>query len=120
MTEERYPDSDLFLGLVSQYQYLALIHLGKMVAPGAEKTERNLEAAKAMIDMLGMLESRTKGNLSSEEDRFLQQVVTNLRLNFIDESARPDESPEETEEPKGQDEQEKEEDAAGEPTDKSS
>lgn len=121
MTEARYADSDLFFGMVSQYQYLALVHLGKMVAPGAEKADQNLEAAKATIDLLGMLESRTKGNLSGDEDRFLQQVLTNLRLNFVDESERPSESPQEAEEPKDQDEQEKEEegDGTGESTDKS-
>jgi hypothetical protein len=63
-----------------------------MVHPESQKTERNLEAAKMAIEVLGMLQEKTKGNLSEEEDRFLQQVLTNLRLNFVDESNRKEEA----------------------------
>ncbi len=86
MPNEAGQSNPLFLGLVQQHQLMALIHLGKMVHPESQKTERNLEAAKVSIDLLGMLEEKTKGNLSHEEDQFLKQVSTNLRLNFVDEA----------------------------------
>ena len=92
MTEQGGPNNPVFLALVQQYQLMGLIHLGKMVHPESQKTEMNLEAARASIDILGMLEEKTKGNLTSEEDRFLQQVLTNLRLNFVDEAERKEET----------------------------
>jgi hypothetical protein len=93
MTEQAAPNNPVFLALVQQYQFMGLIHLGKMVHPESQKTERNLEAARASIEILGMLEEKTKGNLTSEEDRFLHQVLTNLRLNFVDEADRKEETP---------------------------
>ena len=93
MAEQAGPNNPVFLALVQQYQLMGLIHLGKMVHPESQKTEKNLEAARASIDILGMLEEKTKGNLSSEEDRFLQQVLTNLRLNFVDEAEHKEETP---------------------------
>jgi len=95
MSEQGSAASPIFLGLVQQYQFMALIHLGKMIHPESQKLERNLEAAKATIDILGTLEQKTKGNLAPEEDRFLQQVLTNLRLNYVDESKRKEETTDE-------------------------
>lgn len=92
MTEQGGTNNPVFLALVQQYQLMGLIHLGKMIHPESQKTERNLEAARASIEILGMLEEKTKGNRTTEEDRFLQQVLTNLRLNFVDEADRKEET----------------------------
>ena len=92
MTEQGDPNNPVLLALIQQYQLMGLIHLGKMVHPESQKSERNIEAARATIEILGMIEEKTKGNLTSEEDRFLQQVLTNLRLNFVDESDRKEET----------------------------
>lgn len=83
---------ELFRIFVAQNQYAVMMHLGKFVHPETGKVERNLEAAKFSIDILGMLEEKTKGNLDDEEARFLQQVLTTLRLNYIDEANRQDTS----------------------------
>jgi hypothetical protein len=82
--------NSLFVGFVYDLQMTALIQLGKIVHPVTQKSERNLPAAKGVIDLLGMLEAKTKGNLNPEEGRFLQQVLTTLRLNYVDEAGRPD------------------------------
>ncbi|MBD3160699.1 MAG: DUF1844 domain-containing protein [Candidatus Eisenbacteria bacterium] len=87
MTEQA-ATNEQFLGLVQRFQLEAWLFMGKMVHPESQKVERNLPAAKHVIDTLGMIEEKTKGNLSSEEERFLQQVVTTLRLNFVDEANR--------------------------------
>lgn len=107
MSEQEVHADQVFLALIQQYQFMALIHMGKMVHPESQQTERNLIAAKAAIDILGMLEAKTKGNLSKEEDGFLQQVLTNLRLNYVDEAKREEETPkdEEKEEEKPADEE---------------
>lgn len=89
MAQGRGETGDLFRFFVAQQQYAAMLYLGKFVHPESGKTERNLEAARFTIDLLGMLEEKTRGNLAEDEERFLQQVLTNLRLNFVDEADRP-------------------------------
>jgi len=76
---------DLFRAFVAGQQYGAMIYLGKFVHPGSGKLERNLDAAKYAIDLLGMIERKTRGNLDRDEERFLGEVLTTLRLNFVDE-----------------------------------
>jgi hypothetical protein len=59
--------------------------LGKVMNPVTNTIERNLEQAKQSIDMLEMLRDKTKGNLSPETERMLQQFLSDLRLNYVDE-----------------------------------
>jgi hypothetical protein len=59
----------------------ALIHLGE--APDADgSTRRDLAMARHTIDLLGMLEEKTRGNLSGDEERLLNQVLFDLRIRF--------------------------------------
>jgi hypothetical protein len=62
-----------------------MIALGKIASPLTQKIERNLEQARFTIDLLGMLEAKTAGNRTEEESRALKTVLTELRLNYIDE-----------------------------------
>jgi predicted NUDIX family phosphoesterase len=62
-----------------------MVALGKLMNPMSGKLERNLEAARNTIDTLAALEARTRGNLESDEQRVLTQVLTDLRMNFLDE-----------------------------------
>jgi hypothetical protein len=47
--------------------------------------ERSLEGAKQSIDLLESLERKTRGNLTPDEEKTLQEILTNLRLNYVDE-----------------------------------
>jgi hypothetical protein len=47
--------------------------------------EKNLEGARDTIDTLGAIEVRTRGNLEPDEQRVLTQVLTDLRMNYLDE-----------------------------------
>jgi hypothetical protein len=78
-------DAALFLQLVLGLQQAAMVALGKLMNPMSGKLERNLEAAKNTIDTLGAIEARTRGNLEPDEQRVLTQVLTDLRLNYVDE-----------------------------------
>lgn len=78
-------DAALFLQLVLGLQQAAMVALGKLMNPMTGKLERNLEAAKNTIDTLGAIEARTRGNLETDEARVLTQVLTDLRLNYVDE-----------------------------------
>lgn len=94
-------DSLLFTQLVMSFQAAAWQQMGKTVSPFSGKVERNLELAKNSIDILGMLENKTKGNLSDAEHDFLKNVLTQLRMNYVEEINKPrtessgDEKPEE-------------------------
>ena len=62
----------------------ALIALGKMPAPDGNPHPLDLEAAKHLIDVLGMLEAKTKGNLDEAEGKLLASLIYDLRVAFVD------------------------------------
>ncbi len=78
----------LFMMLVQQHQQIAMMGLGKIQNPGTGEMEKDLPSAKYAIDTLAMLKKFTKGNLSSESENYLEQALTNLRLNYADESKK--------------------------------
>ncbi|MDP6419028.1 MAG: DUF1844 domain-containing protein [Candidatus Krumholzibacteria bacterium] len=88
-----------FLSLVMTHQQAALMHMGKMANPVSGEVERNLDAARYSIEVLESLERKTKGNLNEEEARALQEALTHLRLNFVDEAKQEPASEEEEQEP---------------------
>ncbi|HDM77809.1 MAG TPA: DUF1844 domain-containing protein [Deltaproteobacteria bacterium] len=61
----------------------ALAHLGEIPDPMTGQKKVDLALAKQTIDILGMLEEKTKGNLTSEEDSLLKSVLYDLRLRFV-------------------------------------
>jgi len=75
----------LFLQLVLGLQQSAMIALGKLMNPITRSIEKNLEMARDTIDTLEAIEARTRGNLESDEERVLRQVLTDLRMNYLDE-----------------------------------
>lgn len=81
--EESLSAKDLFLGLIHSFQAAAMQQMGKVPDPHTQKIERDLPQAKLSIDVLEMLQARTSGNLVGEEARFLQHVLTELRLNYV-------------------------------------
>ncbi|MFH2049108.1 MAG: DUF1844 domain-containing protein [bacterium] len=80
----------MFSQLVISLQMGAMQQMGKIASPITGKVERDLQMAKASIDMLSMLEAKTKGNLSDEESKLLKHVLYELRMNFVDESNKKD------------------------------
>ena len=93
-------DAVLFLQLVLGLQQSAMMSLGKLMNPITHKVEKDLETARATIDTLEAIETRTRGNLESDEARVLQQVLADLRMNYVDElkKAGGEKSPAETSE----------------------
>ena len=75
----------LFLQLVMMFQGMALQNLGKVMNPVTNQIERDLEQAKNMIDILGMLDEKTKGNLNDNEQTLLEHALFELRMNYVDE-----------------------------------
>jgi len=62
----------------------ALIALGKMPAPDGAQHPLDLETARHLVDVLGMLEQKTKGNLDEAEQKLLQSLIYDLRVAFVD------------------------------------
>jgi len=78
----------LFVGLLLGLHSTAWAQLGKVMHPMTGKVERDLEGAKETIDLLGILEQKTRGNLAPEEEKLLARLLLELRLNYVDESKR--------------------------------
>jgi len=75
----------LFLQLVLSLQSAAWYQMGKIVSPISGKIEKDLEEARISIDLLAMLQEKTKGNLVAEEKRILDNAVYALQINYVDE-----------------------------------
>lgn len=61
----------------------ALVHLGMITAPGGGAKAINLPLAKQTIDILGMLEAKTAGNLTDEETNLLSNMLHDLRMMYV-------------------------------------
>jgi hypothetical protein len=72
-----------FSFLVLSLRAQAEMHLGLMRYTEEEKPEANLPLARHSIDLLGILLEKTKGNLALEEQRLLENSLTELRFRFI-------------------------------------
>lgn len=81
----------LFAQLVLQQTNLAMMLLGKTPHPQTGRTVQDIDGARMFIDQLEMLEAKTKGNLSKEEQTLLKQSLMSLHLAFVEaiESPRP-------------------------------
>ncbi|MFA5832881.1 MAG: DUF1844 domain-containing protein [Bacteroidota bacterium] len=78
----------LFIQLVSSLHGAAMMQMGKMKNPATDKMEKNLAQAEVTIEMLDMLRDKTKGNLTSNEEKFFATVINEAKLNYVDEKAK--------------------------------
>ncbi len=72
-----------FTGFVLGLAQMALVHLGEMPEPGSGETVVDLSQSRHTIDILKMLEEKTRGNLSEEESRLLQGLTRDLMLKYV-------------------------------------
>jgi hypothetical protein len=68
------------LGLAST----AFIHLGVAPNPETGRSERNLGLARQSLELLSLLKEKTRGNLTPEEEQFFTQLLTDLRLRYVE------------------------------------
>ena len=61
----------------------ALIQLGEIEDPASNQSVKNLPLAKQTIDLIGMLQEKTKGNLTSEEQRLMENILFDLRMRYV-------------------------------------
>ena len=74
-----------FTAFVVSLATTAAIHFGDLVDPAsADRPEPNLDGAAQMIEILSLLEQKTRGNLTAEERQVLEQVLYELRMRFVE------------------------------------
>jgi hypothetical protein len=73
-----------FSTFILSLSHSALMHLGEAPHPETGEIERNLPLARQTIDLIGMLEEKTKGNLSGDEERLVAQILFDLRMRFVE------------------------------------
>ena len=61
----------------------AIMHLGELAAEEGGAPKKDLTLAKHTIDILSMLQAKTKGNLTAQEDKLLESLLYDLRLRFV-------------------------------------
>ena len=100
----------LLMQLVMMFQGAAMQQMGKIVSPISGKVERDLDQAKMSIDIVGMLQEKTKGNVNEHEKKFLDHVLFELRMNYVEEvkKAEKEKEKEKAEKPEEKGEGEKE------------
>jgi hypothetical protein len=79
---EPFPELD-FSAFILTLATTAQVGLGSMPNPQTRQTEQNLQVAKQMIDILGLLNDKTKGNLSQDEQALLDSTLFNLRMQYV-------------------------------------
>ena len=86
-------EDQLFIHLVNTFVQSAWISLGKVKNPVSDELERNLDQASYYIDLLDMLQTKMKGNLSEWEEQYILHSLSELKLNFIDEKKKKESEP---------------------------
>lgn len=83
-------NDQLFMQLLYMFHTSAMQGLGKMADPTG-KVNRNLEYVSQTIDLMEMLKDKTKGNISEDIEKVLEGMLSELRLNYVDEKAKLEE-----------------------------
>jgi hypothetical protein len=84
--ESDYPQVN-FTNFILSLSTSALFHFGDFPDPEGGKTEKNLPAAKQTIDILDMLNEKTKGNLDENEKNLIQGALYELKMRYVKEKA---------------------------------
>ena len=84
-THEHEASAINFVAFVLSLAHTAAVHFGDVPDPvNGAKLEASLPAAQQMIDILALIEEKTRGNLTAEERRLLDQMLFELRLRYVE------------------------------------
>ena len=79
---EPFPELD-FSAFILTLATTAQVGLGSMPNPQTHQSEQNLPTAKQLIDIIGLLKDKTKGNLNQDEQALLDSALSNLRMQYV-------------------------------------
>ncbi len=74
-----------FPSLIFSLSSTALFHLGELPDPQTNEKKKDLPLAKHTIDTIAMLKEKTAGNLTGDEEKFIENILTDLRLRYVKE-----------------------------------
>ena len=77
------PDKIDFISILFSYIHTALIYLGDLEDPIQKKPAENLPGAKQMLEILELMQQKTKGNLTKEESQYLESALYDLRMRYL-------------------------------------
>lgn len=80
---QQIPPAD-FKTLVSMMVSQALLYMGQIPEPSSGQRILHMDLARHNIDMLGLIEEKTKGNLEEEEEKLIKQAVSELRSSYVE------------------------------------
>jgi len=75
-----------FATFVLSLSHSALMHLGEAPNPETGAMDKDLPLARQTIDLIAMLEEKTKGNLTGDEERLITQILFDLRMRYVETS----------------------------------
>ena len=83
-TQERGPLPEVnFQSLIFSLSSSALFHLGEIADPQTGQKQKDIPLAKHSIDTIALLKEKTKGNLEDEEQKFIDNILTDLRWRYV-------------------------------------
>jgi hypothetical protein len=82
------PQGVSFTAFVMSLATTAAVHFGDIPDQGAGETRTDLRAARQMIDILSMLQEKTRGNLTEDEARLVETLLYELRMRFVEASGQ--------------------------------
>ena len=82
-------NDQLFMQLLYMFHTSAMQGLGKIADPTGQ-VSRNLEYVSQTIDLMGMLKEKSKGNISEDIEKVLDGMLSELKLNYVDEKGKPE------------------------------
>lgn len=72
-----------FVNFLFSISTSALIQMGEIEDPISQQTVKNLPLAKQTIDLIGMLKEKTKGNLTPDEAKLIENILFDLRMRYV-------------------------------------
>lgn len=96
--ESKLTEQQLFDQLISSLVHTTWVSLGKIKNPMTDKIEKDIVSASINIDMIDMLYKRMDGNLSDDEDKYLSEVLSELKMNYLHEKSQISETESESQE----------------------
>ena len=94
--QERPMPKASFVNFVATLQLQILVSLGEVPNPATEKAEKDLQQAKYLIDTLGVIQDKTKGDLEDNEKRLLDSILYEARMRYVNACSAEPNSEEQT------------------------
>jgi len=77
---------DTFKQIILSFQLQGLMALGRIEHPYTKKSDKKPEIAQNSIEMLEILKEKTKGNLNNDEESFLNEAISNMKMLYVEET----------------------------------